>query len=53
MEIGRLIDSGQLHPVVEEVLPLADPPRAFQLGMGGHTRGKLVLRVAESAAARA
>jgi NADPH:quinone reductase-like Zn-dependent oxidoreductase len=53
IELGRLIDKGELHPVVEEVLPLPEARRAFEKGSGGHTRGKLVLRVAESATARA
>ena len=51
--LGRLIDNGELHPVVEEILPLPEARRAFERGSRGHTRGKLVLRVAESAAAKA
>ena len=45
-EIGRLVDSGKLKPVVETVLPLPDARRAHELSQTGHTRGKIVLRVA-------
>jgi NADPH:quinone reductase-like Zn-dependent oxidoreductase len=45
-EIAGLVDSGKLKPIVETVLPLADARRAHELSQTGHTRGKIVLRVA-------
>jgi NADPH:quinone reductase-like Zn-dependent oxidoreductase len=44
-ELARLIDDGHVRPVVETVLPLADARTAHELSAGGHTRGKIVLRV--------
>lgn len=44
-EIARLIDAGTLKPVVAEVVPLARAREAFEHGAGGHTRGKIVLKV--------
>jgi NADPH:quinone reductase-like Zn-dependent oxidoreductase len=46
-EIATLIDSGKLMPVVETVLPLSEARRAQELNQVGHTRGKIVLRVAD------
>jgi NADPH:quinone reductase-like Zn-dependent oxidoreductase len=40
--IGELIDAGQLRPVVETVLPLAQARQAYQ---GQHRSGKIVLQV--------
>jgi len=45
-EIAKLIDSGQVKPVVETVLPLAEARRAHELSQGGHVRGKIVLKAA-------
>jgi NADPH:quinone reductase-like Zn-dependent oxidoreductase len=45
-EMARLVDSGKLRPVVEEVLPLEEAARAHEKNQTLHTRGKLVLRVA-------
>jgi NADPH:quinone reductase-like Zn-dependent oxidoreductase len=44
-EIGGLIDSGQIRPVLDAVLPLARAREAFERGLAGHVRGKIVLRV--------
>lgn len=46
-EIATLIDSAKLKPVVETVLPLSEARRAQELNQAGHTRGKIVLRVAD------
>jgi NADPH:quinone reductase-like Zn-dependent oxidoreductase len=46
-EIAHLIDSRTLKPIVERVLPLLEVRRAHELSQGGHTRGKIVLRVKE------
>ena len=44
-EITRLIESGQIKPLVDQVLDLNEVGKA-QLD-SGHGRGKIVLRVAE------
>src|SRR6267154_409257 len=44
-EIAKLIDSGELKPVVSRILPLSEVRRAHKLSQDGHTRGKMVLRV--------
>lgn len=45
-EIAKLVDSGKLKPVVEAVLPLSEARRAQELNETGHTRGRIVLKVA-------
>lgn len=45
-EISKLVDSGKVKPFVETVLPLAEARRAHELSESGHTRGKIVLKVA-------
>jgi NADPH:quinone reductase-like Zn-dependent oxidoreductase len=47
VEIARLIDVGQLRPIVDAVFPLAEARQAYERGQHGHLRGKIVLRVAE------
>jgi NADPH:quinone reductase-like Zn-dependent oxidoreductase len=44
-ELTRLIDAGQLRPIVSEILPLPEARRAHEIGEKSHTRGKLVLQV--------
>jgi NADPH:quinone reductase-like Zn-dependent oxidoreductase len=44
--IAGLIDSGDVKVEVEEAFPLDQVARAHSHGETGHTRGKLVLRVA-------
>ncbi len=39
-QIGRLIDEGKIHPVIDRVFPLAEAVQAFA---ASHTRGKTVL----------
>jgi NADPH:quinone reductase-like Zn-dependent oxidoreductase len=43
--IAALIDSGAIRPVVAETIPLARAREAFERGVAGRTRGKLVLQV--------
>ena len=43
--IATLIDSGAVRPVIAETIPLAKARQAFERGVAGHTRGKLVLEV--------
>jgi NADPH:quinone reductase-like Zn-dependent oxidoreductase len=45
-EIGKLVDSGKLKPIVETVLPLSEARKAHELNESGHARGKVVLKVA-------
>jgi NADPH:quinone reductase-like Zn-dependent oxidoreductase len=47
IEIARLIEAGALRVIVEATFPLPEARAAFERGLGGHNRGKLVLRVAE------
>ena len=50
VEIARLIDAGEIRPVLDAVLPLARACEAFERGLAGHVRGKIVLRVDDSEA---
>ena len=45
IQIGNLIDSGHLRPVIETVYPLSEAPQAFERALSGHTRGKIILQV--------
>ena len=47
MQIAGLIDSGQVKPVVEVVMPLEDARKAQEMSQQGHTKGKIVLSVTE------
>jgi NADPH:quinone reductase-like Zn-dependent oxidoreductase len=44
-ELAKLIDTGSLKSIVAAVLPLARARDAFEMGLTGHTRGKIVLQV--------
>ena len=46
-EIAQLIDAGKIKPIVTEVLPLNDAVKAQQQAATHHTRGKVVLRIAD------
>jgi NADPH:quinone reductase-like Zn-dependent oxidoreductase len=46
-EIAEIIDSGNLKPIVNRILPLSEARRAHELSQTGHTHGKIVLRVRE------
>jgi len=46
-EMSRLIERGQVGPLVAEVLPLEEVGKAHQRLDSGHGRGKVVLRVVE------
>lgn len=50
VEITRLVEEGRLHPIIEATFPLAEAREAFELGAGGHNRGKIVLQVSSDAA---
>jgi NADPH:quinone reductase len=46
-EMTRLIERGQMRPLVDEVLPLNQVDKAHERLESGHGRGKIVLRVAD------
>jgi NADPH:quinone reductase-like Zn-dependent oxidoreductase len=46
-EITKLIDAGKIKPIVSEVLPLTDAARADEQAETHHTRGKIVLKIAD------
>ncbi len=46
-EIAKLVDAGRLEPTIAAVLPLSEARRAHELSERGHTRGKIVLWVAQ------
>ena len=46
-EIGKLIDAGKIKVIVSQTFPLADAIKAQQQVATGHTRGKIVLKVAD------
>jgi len=45
IRIGALIDAGQVRPIIDTVLPLSEARQAYEQGVKGHTRGKIVLCV--------
>ena len=46
-EIAELIDAGKIKVTVSQVVPLQDAAKAHEQIETGHTRGKIVLKVAE------
>ena len=46
-EIARLIDAGKIKPIVTQVLPLSEAITAERQAETHHTRGKVVLRIAD------
>jgi len=46
-EITKLIDEKKIKVVVSQILPLADAAKAQEQAATGHTRGKIVLKVAD------
>lgn len=46
-QISQLIDTGTIRPIVEAVFPLSHAREAYERGLLGHNRGKLVLKVAD------
>ena len=47
IQLSRLIDMGTIHPVVDAVFPLSQARSAYERGLLGHNRGKLVLKVGD------
>ena len=46
-EIAQLIDAGKIKPIVTQVLPMSEAIAAQQQAATHHTRGKVVLRIAD------
>jgi len=46
-EIGKLIDEGKIKVIVSQTFPLSEAIKAHEQVATGHTRGKIVLKVAE------
>ena len=46
-EITKLIDQKKIKPIVSQVMPLADAAKADEQAATHHTRGKIVLKVAD------
>src|SRR6185437_15026306 len=46
-ELTKLIEAKKLTPIVSQVFPLADASKAHQQIETRHTRGKIVLKVAD------
>jgi NADPH:quinone reductase-like Zn-dependent oxidoreductase len=46
-EIAHLIDTGKIKPIVTQILPLREAIAAQQQAATHHTRGKVVLRIAD------
>lgn len=44
-QIGDLLDRGQMQPIVDQVFPLAEARQAYEAGIHGHPRGKIVLTI--------
>jgi NADPH:quinone reductase-like Zn-dependent oxidoreductase len=47
IQIGTLIDAGHIRPIVETVLPLSEARQAYEQGVNGHARGRIVLRIVD------
>jgi NADPH:quinone reductase-like Zn-dependent oxidoreductase len=45
LELGRLVDAGDLRAEVDSVFPLTEAPAAFERVAGRGKRGKVVLEV--------
>ncbi len=47
-ELAKLIDAGKIRPIVSAVMPIVDVAKAHEQIASRHTRGKIVLKVAEA-----
>jgi NADPH:quinone reductase-like Zn-dependent oxidoreductase len=45
VELAKLVDDGNLKPIVSETFPLSAARYAYEARSPGHLRGKIVLRV--------
>jgi NADPH:quinone reductase-like Zn-dependent oxidoreductase len=51
-EITKLIDDGKVKPIVSQVLPLTEAAKADAQAETHHTRGKIVLKIADEPTAK-
>jgi len=49
-QLAELIDAKKIRPLVSQVLPLSEARKAHEQAATGHTRGKIVLKVADEPA---
>jgi NADPH:quinone reductase-like Zn-dependent oxidoreductase len=49
IELARLLDAGKIKTAIADVFPLDQAVKAFEKGLAGHVRGKIVLRVSDQA----
>jgi NADPH:quinone reductase-like Zn-dependent oxidoreductase len=49
VQIGDVIDAGQMRPMLRQVLPLAQARQAYRRGQAGHAAGKAVFQVVDEA----
>jgi NADPH:quinone reductase-like Zn-dependent oxidoreductase len=47
-QLAELMDAKKIKPLVSEVLPLSEARKAHEQAITGHTRGKIVLKVADA-----
>ena len=47
-DLAQLIDNGKITPILSAVMPLTDVAKAHEQIASTHTRGKIVLKVAEA-----
>jgi NADPH:quinone reductase-like Zn-dependent oxidoreductase len=47
LSLAHLIDAGKIKPIVTQVLPLSEAIAAQKQAATHHTRGKIVLRIAD------
>lgn len=48
--LTALVEAGQLHPVIDRVVPLAEIGAAFAHSAAGHATGKIVIQITEEPA---
>ena len=46
-EITKLVEAGKIKPIITQVLPLTDAAKADAQAETHHTRGKIVLKIAD------
>jgi NADPH:quinone reductase-like Zn-dependent oxidoreductase len=51
-EIARLVDSGLIRPVIDQAFAFEETPAAMERVASGHARGKVVVRIADTAPVR-
>jgi NADPH:quinone reductase-like Zn-dependent oxidoreductase len=45
IEISRLVDRGEVKPIIGSVFPLSEARAAYEKGLAGHNTGKTVLKI--------